>query len=104
MITIDEAIERARKEAKKKMTEYENHYDRDAHYYPRQCKKCAEEHEQIAEWLEELKAYRMVYGTSFADVYNKAIGDFANALICDSEMYSDEMIKRIAEKLKVVVE
>lgn len=22
------------------------------------CKKCAEEHEQLAEWLEELKAYR----------------------------------------------
>ena len=57
-MTIDEAIAHAKEKAKKKMAEYENHYDKDAHYYPRQCKKCAEEHEQLAEWLEELKAYR----------------------------------------------
>lgn len=63
-----------------------------------------EYYKQLAEWLEELKSYRAVYGTTFVDVYNKAIGDFTNALICDSERYSDEMIKRIAEKLKVVVE
>ena len=49
------------------------------------CLKCAEEHEQLAEWLEELKAYREI-GTveecknSVLDIqkaYNKAIDDFA---------------------------
>jgi hypothetical protein len=59
-MTIDEAIAHARDVAKRRMAEYENHYDKDAHYYPMQCKKCAEEHEQLAEWLEELKQYREI--------------------------------------------
>nr|DAS56748.1 MAG TPA: hypothetical protein [Caudoviricetes sp.] len=57
-MTIDEAIAHAREEAKMKMAEYENHYDKDNHYYPQQCKRRAEEYEQIAEWLEELKSLR----------------------------------------------
>ena len=59
-MTIDEAIAHAREVAKRRMAEYENHYDKDAHYYPTQCKKCAEEHIQLAEWLEELKQYRAI--------------------------------------------
>lgn len=59
-MTIDRAIAHARDVAKRRIAEYENHYDKDAHYYPRQCKKCAEEHEQLAEWLEELKQYREI--------------------------------------------
>ena len=59
-MTIDGAIAHARDVAKRRMAEYENHYDKDAHYYPMQCKKCAEEHEQLAEWLEELKQYREI--------------------------------------------
>lgn len=57
-MTIDEAIAHAREEAKMKMAEYENHYDKDNHYYPQQCKRRAEEYEQIIEWLEELKELR----------------------------------------------
>lgn len=59
-MTIDEAIAHAREVAKRRMTEHENHYDKDTHYYPTQCKKCAEEHIQLAEWLEELKQYRAI--------------------------------------------
>lgn len=58
-MTIDGAIAHAREVAKRRMAEYENHYDKDAHY-PMQCKKCAEEHIQLAEWLEELKQYREI--------------------------------------------
>lgn len=59
-MTIDEAIAHAREVAKRRMTECENHYDKDAHYYPIQRKKCAEEHIQLAEWLEELKQYSAI--------------------------------------------
>lgn len=59
-MTIDGAIAHAREVAKRRMAEYENHYDKDGHYYPMQCKKCAEEHIQLAEWLEELKQYRQI--------------------------------------------
>ena len=43
---IDEAIAHAREVASRK-------FDDRVH-----CIRCAEEHEQLAEWLEELKAYR----------------------------------------------
>lgn len=69
-MTIDEAIAHAREVAKRRMVEYENHYDKDAHYYPIQCKKCAKEHDQLAEWLEELKQYRAI-GTPEECLRNK---------------------------------
>ena len=47
-MTIDEAIVHAREVASRK-------FDDRVH-----CIKCAEEHEQLAEWLEELKAYRAI--------------------------------------------
>ena len=90
MINIDEAIKHAREVAKNKMVEYQNHYDKDAHYYPRQCKKCAEEHEQLADWLEELKDYRRFNGAKTFDNgfnqgekygYNKAIDDFTEKVM-----------------------
>ena len=114
-MTIDEAIAHAKEKAKKKMAEYENHYDKDAHYYPRQCKKCAEEHEQLAERLEELKAYREI-GTveecrnSISDIeraYNKGIDDFVNAckedILCQTFGLHANGIERIAEQLKAGV-
>ena len=74
-MTIDEAIAHAREVAKRRMAKYENHYDKDAHYYPTQCKKCAEEHIQLAEWLEELKQYRVI-GTPEECLRNKDFLDF----------------------------
>ena len=49
-MTIDEAIEHAREVASRK-------FDDRVH-----CIKCAEEHEQLAEWIEDLKEY-MEIGT-----------------------------------------
>ena len=43
-------------------------------------KKCAEYHEQIAEWLEELKVYQqheIICNKGYNAGYNKAIDDFA---------------------------
>lgn len=47
-MTIDEAIAHAREVASRK-------FDDRVH-----CIRCAEEHEHLAEWLEELKAYRAI--------------------------------------------
>ena len=47
-MTIDEAIVHAREVASRK-------FDDRVH-----CIRCAEEHEQLAEWMEELKAYRAI--------------------------------------------
>ena len=87
--------------------------------------KAAEEHEQLAEWLQELKAYRekkcnkSVYLSSksidkidavnkgYADGYNKAIDDFIHECDKHCEFYSGknisltrEDILKIAEQLK----
>ena len=48
MLRIDEAIAHAREVASRK-------FDDRVH-----CIRCAEEHEQLAEWLEELKALRLL--------------------------------------------
>ena len=110
MLSIDEAIEQFKYDAEC------NRADLDLSY--------AEENEQVAEWLEELKAYRekkcnkSVYLASksvdkidavnkgYADGYNKAIDDFVKA--CENNqlfpMYGGYVymtdIKEIAEKLK----
>ena len=118
MLSIDEAIEHAREVASRK-------FDDRVH-----CIKCAEEHEQLAEWLEELKAYRekkcnkSVYlanksidmidavNKGYADGYNKAIDDFLTEIckmIVQSEsngkyrFYAAEIkqsIADLAEQLK----
>lgn len=81
-------------------------------------RKCAEYHEQIAEWLEELKALREKNETLKA-LYedarkegnvllkherNKAIDDFVNAckedILCQTFGLHIKGIERIAEQLK----
>ena len=44
------------------------------------CLKCSKEHEQLAEWLEELKVYQqheIICNKGYNAGYNKAIDDFA---------------------------
>ena len=53
-MTLDEAIKHARDKANEQ--NYYASFERGKHI--QSCKKCAEEHEQLARWLEELKKYR----------------------------------------------
>ena len=75
---------------------------------------CAKEHEQLAEWLEELKCYKndkdfsdyadRLHKIAFNSGYNKAIDDFVNA--CKEDILFQIFglhingIERIAEQLK----
>ena len=79
------------------------------------CIKCAEEHEQLAEWLEELKALREEkseflilakdnYEMGMESGYNKAIDDckeltFREVVYCDSLNDRTEF-RELAEQLK----
>ena len=115
-MTIDEAIAHAREVASRK-------FDDRVH-----CISCAEEHEQLAEWLEELKDYRdknkMVVRIDVENIdsvkdkieelskyaesqYNKAIDDFIHECDKHCEFYSGknksitrEDILKIAKQLK----
>lgn len=52
-MTIDEAIAHAREVA-----EYKRKCNENSDCIDITCERCAEEHEQLAKWLEELKDYR----------------------------------------------
>lgn len=104
-MSIDEAIAHAREVAEKQRKDNDNckyksqyGYKGCADYYSKPCIECAEEHEQLVEWLEELKAYREIgtvegyksaiecYTEEYIlkksnKQYNKAIDDFAERLI-----------------------
>ena len=81
-MTIDEAITRERKIAKEQRSHIGTWYSKIMGYddeYIKKCEVCAEEHEQLAEWLEELKAYQqheIICNKGYNAGYNKAIDDF----------------------------
>ena len=64
--------------------------------------RSAEEHEQLAEWLEELKMYReSSYGELYSMVYNKALDDAKSVILqtIDNEILVDTLHLRL-EQLK----
>ena len=95
MITLDEAIEQERKQVEMYRCEYECECDYyckcfvDDHADKFECIKNMHEHEQLLEWLEELKTLRLTScGYSKEDIeinrnamYNKAIDDVRYMLL-----------------------
>ena len=59
-MSIDEAIIHAREVAERSRKQYKNCPSDRTDIRHQTCEECAEEHEQLAEWLEELKAYREI--------------------------------------------
>ena len=105
-MTLDEAIKHARDKANEQ--KYYASFERGKRI--QSCKKCAEEHEQLAEWLEELKDrretnfnYVQLMDCRYRDGYNKAIDDFAEKIAIYGT-YDDwgnvVHVLEIAEKLK----
>ena len=83
MLSNDEAIAFERQQAKDKRNE---HYT----FGIQKSKEAAEEHEQLAEWLEELKAYREI-GT--VEGYKHAIACYTTAyMIRKSNIQYDKAI------------
>ena len=96
-MTIDEAIAHAREvaEVNRKCNENSDCIDIE-------CERCAEEHEQLIKWLEELKMYReSSYGELYSMVYNKAIDDAKSVILqtLDNEILVDTLHLRL-EQLK----
>ena len=122
MMSIDEAIAHAREVASEQKRRsgicVQNNSECDKFSA---CLKCAEEHEQLAEWLEELKDYRdknkmvvridCVNSEEFKDIavklakeqYNKAIDDIKEKLMQNGFIYTQhalDVFNEIAEQLK----
>ena len=120
-MTIDETIAKEKANAEKLRKDNENcKYKSEygckgcADYYSKPCIECAEEHKQLAEWLEELKCYKndndfsgyadRLHKIAFNSGYNKALDDFVNAckedISCQTFGLHINGIERIAEQLK----
>ena len=128
-MTLDEAILHAREVAERNRKQYKNCPSDRTDIRYQTCEECAEEYEQLAEWLEELKSYRTsVFSGDMTQImlkeeYCKAVDDFAEKLNakCDgmikekwnsnvtpiswAEAYADfkDDIDDISEQLKVGV-
>lgn len=90
-MTIDEAIENFRYDAE------QNKVDGDFSF--------ANNNEQVAQWLEELKAMRNLDKTNFSDGYNRAIDDFLKEADASFPMQSGgtavlRRLEKIADRLK----
>ena len=85
-MTLDEAILHAREVAVRNRKQYKNCPSDRTDIRYQTCEECAEEHEQLAEWLEELKSYRTsVFSGDMTQImlkeeYCKAVDDFAEKL------------------------
>ena len=120
-MTIEEAIAHAREVAKihRNNDKLNKTLGKSSPYYNTDCIKCAEEHEQLAEWLKELKFLRQwkydiinkfcEYDCNSLDelvqkIYSKAVDDFVNAckedILCQTFGLHQNRIEQIAEQLK----
>ena len=115
-MTIDEAIAYAREKAKYKKTKYDKcptrmRYCCEMCFHKPKCNEVAKEHEQLAEWLEELKSYRASVFSGYMtqkmlkEEYNKAIDDLLGGMnqITYNCQDADELFEKIcdlAEQLK----
>ena len=115
-MTIDEAIAHAREVAKEQKSKYDKcptrtRYNCAMCFHNPKCDEDAKEHEQLAEWLEELKELRnMTAGHLYAvafnrgylkaekEVRNKAIDDFAELI--HEKLHIYDTIDDLAEQLK----
>lgn len=119
-MTIDEAIAHAREVANEQKRRsgicVQNNLECDKFSA---CLKCSKEHEQLAEWLEELKSYRASVFSGYMtqkmlkEEYNKAIDDFVEKIelkylgVHPDDLYERyypreicKQVKELAEQLK----
>ena len=116
-MTIDEAIAHAREVAaiQRNNDKLNKTLGVISPYYKTDCIKCAEEHERLAEWLEELKILKSLKNCSFMtigktveqfeqEIRCKAIDDFAETckqnILCQTFGLHPINIDKIAEQLK----
>ena len=100
-MTLDEAILHAREVAERNRKQYKNCPSDRTDIRHQTCQECAEEHEQLASWLEDLKRRREYDGelmgsgalkNAYKSGYNKAIDNLIakckNAKFAESDEIS----------------
>ena len=95
-MSIDEAIAHARKIADENSDCWKHCTGE------KDCKTCEKENEQLAEWLEELKAYREneIKNRTIDDFVEKLCKAFDETALNDDGYYPNNVVRSIAEQLK----
>lgn len=65
MLNLDDAIKHAEEVAKANESWHEEYIDTAFEQHALNCKKCAEDHRQLAEWLKELKYARVLLKAAY---------------------------------------
>ena len=108
-MTIDEAISHAKEVAaiQRNNEKLNRTLGSASPYINKTCLECAEEHEQLAEWLEELKAIKSdgftddLLNMGFTKGYSKALNDVESEfLMCYKVHYNLQDILCMINKLK----
>ena len=113
-MTLDEAIKHAREKAEEQRKDNDTCVVKEgygckdcAYYYSKPCIECAEEHEQLADWLEELKEYKENKHRSlrymYEKGYKKAIDETCNYICCEwslDRINTCEDFDKISQQLK----
>lgn len=84
-LTLDEAIKHAKEVADMNYNDAEKFDSNDSveNYMKANCMKCAEQHEKLAEWLEELKSYKELeerLHKIFGEEYTFSLADVIDTL------------------------
>ena len=123
-MTIDEAIKHAKENAEKKFAEGMLCHANPNDEFLDKCIDCAREHEQLAEWLEELKTIRQwkadvmesfckYDASSFEELVgntkNETIDELVNILIgyfngFSHEVYAQVSVNFICDNIKIIAE
>ena len=97
-MTLDEAIKHAKDKAKEQRKDNDTCVVKEgygckdcAYYYSKPCIECAEEHEQLAEWLEELKEYKELEEQGLLLKLPCKVGDTVYAIATIYECDNDYM-------------
>ena len=115
-MTLDEVILHAREVAERNRKQYKNCPSDRTDIRHQTCEECAEEHEQLAEWLEEYKILKELFAKTFIKdcntceqaIYEKAYKDgqdkgFSDGHFFGYNMAIDDFVKSedyLMEKIK----
>lgn len=107
MLSLDEAIAHARKIADENSDCWKNCLNKSI-----RCNQCEQEHEQLEEWLKELKKRRNEDYGYMADIhqsigYRQAIDDFVETLVSAFDetnikeygFYPENLVRQVAKQL-----
>jgi len=91
-MTLDEAIKHEEKIVEEEQYEYQECVATHNMEGAMNCRKYAEEHRQLAEWLKELKSHREIH-----DVLLQTLVDFDLDICCD-DLMDNEKEQKICEE------